>query len=654
VPTDRRIACGCALVLAGALMLPGLSAQEREEPSSTAATAAQSSPYPSLAGERVRYFEAQLRLQEDGSLEVREQITVWSEGRQIVRGIYRDLATRRFDLWAGSLEADFQILSSTLGGQPIRHQTEDQGDGLRIYLGDPAKPLPPGQHQFELSYRISDQLLADADGSRLYWNVTGNGWSLPIDSVQVELLVPQALLGQERGLHALRLAAYAGPAGATASGFDASIRDGAIWLQTTAPLAAGEGFTIDIGLPLAAAASSSTLWQRLSAGHHFGLIGALLLWAYFLAAWLRVGRDPPAGRELLVRRLPPGQTPATLRLVERMAHDPRCFVADLLQLAVEGRIRLSEAHGVIQAERIDTADDLPVPLRKLHGRLFQDREQVALARSERSRLQAAVEAHRKALMISSEGIHFRSNIRYWLPGLLIAVLSVLVLVLLLDNGEARAIGLFMTVWLSGWSVGVYILLSQAVLQWRSARHWGHHLGALFISAFSVPFVIGELVGLGMFASVAGLAGMLILLSTLVAVIAFHHWLKAPTAAGRQLLDQIDSLRAYLRKSGTLGESLEESEALLPSAFALDVGDEFAEGLQQRFGAALASAGRPWFRPAAVGSGLGAASWSALTSDLGSQLQGAIAQATRSKSSSGSGGSGGSSGGGGGGRGGGGW
>jgi uncharacterized membrane protein len=148
--------------------------------------------------------------------------------------------------------------------------------------------------------------------------------------------------------------------------------------------------------------------------------------------------------------------------------------------------------------------------------------------------------------------------------------------------------------------------------------------------------------------------MLILLSTLVAVIAFHHWLKAPTAAGRQLLDQIDSLRAYLRKSGTLGESLEESEALLPSAFALDVGDEFAEGLQQRFGAALASAGRPWFRPAAVGSGLGAASWSALTSDLGSQLQGAIAQATRSKSSSGSGGSGGSSGGGGGGRGGGGW
>lgn len=645
----------CGVVLAAALLLGnGIPAQEREDPAA-ADSLAPTPPYPSLAGERVRFFEARLRLLEDGALEVRERITVWSEGHQIVRGIYRDVATQRFDLWSGMREADFQILSSTLGGQPIRHQAEQQSDGLRIYLGDPDRSLVPGQHEFELSYRISDQLTPDAPGSRLYWNVTGNGWSLPIDSVQVELSVPQGLLGDGRELEALRIDAYTGPAGTSGRDFSRRISDGALWLQTSVPLAPGEGFTIDVGLPLApaTAAGSASLWQRLSLGHHAGMLGLLLLWSYFLHAWFLVGRDPAPGRELLVRRLPAGQTPATLRLVERMAHDPRCFVADLLQLAIEGRIRLSEVHGVIQAERIDAADGLPLPLRKLHERLFQGREQVSLARSERSRLQAAVAAHRKALLMNSEGVHFRSNFKYWLPGLVIGVLTVLAMVLLLDNGASRAVGLFMILWLSGWSVGVYVLLSQVLLQWRSARQWGQRLGALVMTAFSVPFVLGELVGLGMFASVAGIAGMLILLATLIAVFAFYHWLKAPTAAGRQVLDQIDSLRSYLRSTEAIGGSLEESEALLPCAFALDAGDQFAENLQQRFGAALAGGGRPWFRPAVIGSGLGAASWSALTSDLGTQLQGAISQATRSNSSSSRSG-GGRSGGGGGGRGGGGW
>lgn len=651
----RRVSVAAISVLAfWTLLLMGLAgtalAQERADPA-VGETGSQAPTLPSVAGERVRYFDVRLRLLEDGTLEVSEQITVWSEGRQIVRGIYRDLATQRFDLWTGTREADFQILAATLAGQPIRHHSEYQSDGLRVYLGDPDRPLPPGQHEFELRYRLADQLSAQGEGSRLYWNVTGNSWSLPIDSVRVELAAPPALLG-ERGLLALQVAGYTGPDGATDGDYDFRVGDEVLSLQTTAPLQPGEGFTIDIGLPRAPPSMTAPLLQRLTPGHRYALLGTLLLWGYFVLVWFRVGRDPAPGRTVQVRRLPAGQTPATLRLVERMAHDPRCFIADLLQLAIEGRIRLSEAHGVIQAERLDPADDLPTPLRKLHERLFQGRAQVSLARSERSRLQATVQAHRKALLMTSEGIHFRSNFRHWLPGLVIALATVLLLVLFLDSSASRALGLFMLVWLSGWSVGVYVLLSQVVLQWRSARHWGHRLGALFITAFSVPFVIGELVGLGMFATIAGLAGMLILTATLVAVLAFYHWLKAPTAAGRQLLDQIDSLRDFLRRPDALGGTLEEAEALLPCAFALDVGDEFAEGLQQRFGAALASGGRPWFRPAVVGTGLGVASWSALTSDLGRQLQGAVAQATRSKSSSSSGG--GSSGGGGGGRGGGGW
>ena len=142
---------------------------------------------------------------------------------------------------------------------------------------------------------------------------------------------------------------------------------------------------------------------------------------------------------------------------------------------------------------------------------------------------------------------------------------------------------------------------------------------------------------------------------------FYHLLKAPTAAGRRILDQIDGFRMYLSVAEKERLNLENPpahtpqlfEMFLPYALALDVEQQWAE----KFADVLAIAGRnaggysPKWYSGTAWSSLGVA---AFAGSLGSSLSSAISSASTAPGSSSGGGGGGSTGGGGGGGGGGGW
>ena len=138
---------------------------------------------------------------------------------------------------------------------------------------------------------------------------------------------------------------------------------------------------------------------------------------------------------------------------------------------------------------------------------------------------------------------------------------------------------------------------------------------------------------------------------------FYQWLKAPTLAGRKLLDKIEGFRDYLEITEKDEMNLrnppskipELFEVYLPYAVALDVEQKWAEKFSSVF-AQLEKDGRryspAWYR----GSAFSMASVGSFANSFASSVSRA---ATPPGSSSGSGG-GGSSGGGGGGGGGGGW
>ena len=185
--------------------------------------------------------------------------------------------------------------------------------------------------------------------------------------------------------------------------------------------------------------------------------------------------------------------------------------------------------------------------------------------------------------------------------------------------------------------------------------------ALFITLFSIPFVIGEIGGIAAVAVTGSIPVLIILGITIFVNALFYHLLKAPTLVGRKIMDGIEGFKMYLSTAEKDRLNLlnppdrtpELFEKYLPYAFALDVDQEWAEQFSDvlsRVTVTEQSNAHQWYS----GSSAGPFRSASFTSGLGSALTSAISSASSAPGSSSGGGGGGSSGGGGGGGGGGGW
>ena len=230
------------------------------------------------------------------------------------------------------------------------------------------------------------------------------------------------------------------------------------------------------------------------------------------------------------------------------------------------------------------------------------------------------------------------------------------------------VALFMSVWLTGWSFGVYALVSSVIRAWKSVREAGV-LGAGqagFLTLFTIPFVAGECVGLGVLIWACGVAAFGIIAAAIGMNVLFHHLLKAPTLAGRALMDRVEGFKMFLTavdsdRLQTIArpdKTPQLFERFLPYAFALGVEHAWAEQFSQVLAQAATDTGAggsaayspSWYSGASFGS------FSAMTftSSFSSSFSSAISSSSTAPGSSSGSGGGGSSGGGGGGGGGGGW
>lgn len=176
---------------------------------------------PSTAQQReeILSYDVVVDVQPEGAFVVTEEITVRALGQEIRRGIYRDFPTRfpRPGGW-GSIIAPFEVLSVSRGGEPEPHEVLSIGGpagrgGLRVRIGSPNVFLPSGVHRYELVYRTERWMIYEDDVDRLYWNVTGNGWGFPMESVSARVILPGSVrqgcprarrLDRARGLHRVR------------------------------------------------------------------------------------------------------------------------------------------------------------------------------------------------------------------------------------------------------------------------------------------------------------------------------------------------------------------------------------------------------------------------------------------------------------------
>jgi len=611
------------------------------------------------AAEEILDFASEVRVNADGSLNVTETIRVHAEGRQIRRGIYRDFPTDYRDRLGNRYRVAFDVTGVARDGRAEPFRTEPHGNGVRVYIGQPDVFLPPGEHSYRISYRTDRQLGFFERHDELYWNVTGNGWEFPIREASAAVTLPGTVPAA-----AIETEAYTGYQGDQGRDYEAwTDSDGVARFRATRPLAPREGLTVVVGFPKGHV-HEPTDTERVAhlvldnPQAWFAIAGTLLLFAYYTVVWLRVGRDPQGGPIVPLYEPPPRLSPAAARFLTRMGYDDQAFAAAVVNLAVKGYLRIEQdAAGEYTLHKTGATPAVAADEAAIASALFGDgRADIVLEQKNHRTLARALQAHRHALGRDYEKTYFLTNSAWLLPGVLLGLVTTAATVLALPGGETRELAGFMALWLGFWSLGVFVLVREVIRRWRGSAR----AAAIGMALFAIPFVVGEVVGLGVLVMEGSIWVAASLLGAVLTALLFYQWLKAPTLAGRRLMDQVEGFGLYLgvAEADELAfrhppeETPELFERYFPYALALGVelawAERFAEVLAR---AQAAGSYQPrWY----LGSRGGSVNYGALAGSLGGGLAGAISASSTAPGSSSGGGGGGSSGGGGGGGGGGGW
>lgn len=661
VPAPIRILLACALLFAAALPCCAqtlLRPQRVQRPP-------QRQEY-----EQILDFHSDITLQVDSSLLVTETITVFATGNQIRHGIFREFPTRYTDAFNNKYVVGFQMLSATCDSAPEPFRVENYSNGKRVYLGNPNTMVPRGRHVYTLTYTTNRQLGFFKDHDELFWNVTGNGWGFDIQHASATVHLPTAIPADQ-----VNLSGFTGFQGSHEADLTTAEENSAYEFTANRRLVARQGLSILLTWPKGYF-TEPTFDQKVAFFFHDNrdavvlAAGFLLMLLYYFIAWSAVGRDPARGVIMALYEPPQNLSPAAMRYLERMGFDNKTFAAAILSMAVHGFLTIKQQAGSYTLYLTGKDNSALSPDEKQVAEyLFPDRDQIWLHNENHQIIQGALKALKKSLASSEQKTYFVTNSRYLLPPVIFSII-VAVGYLVALGGPQVVMGAFLSFWLSVWTFAVAGVLRNALSAWRgilysrgSAMQEIATTGkALLASVPVIPFLFGEALGLFFLLKLTSFAMVVFVFASGLLHFLFHHLMKAPTFAGRRLMDQVEGFKMFL--GAVDGDRLNRSappqqtpavfEKFLPYALALDVEQDWAN----KFSGLLAGAGAaPGSSSVYTPSFYSGSSWNGFTgasfaSAFSSSLTSAISSSAAAPGSAGGGGAG--SGGGGGGGGGGGW
>lgn len=526
---------------------------------------------PAWAQERILRHDVDVRVLADGRLDITERIELRAEGRAFRHGIVRDLPVRYRGLGDEAVVADIQILDVLRDGRTEPWRTERIGRVLRLRSGDTSHLQVPSQPVYTLRYRTTRQVQPGV----IALEAIGSDQAVPVEQGTVTVALPRAVAVDDLQADGLT--------GASGRDFHVALSAaGSARWTLTQTLAPHTGLRVRLTFPKDVVAAPSSRarvhwWVHDHAGLLLALAGLLVLTIYCVLRWRHVRQPQAFGAVPEEREPPPGFSPAGLRFMRRMRHDPRGFAADLLAAAVDDHLRIRRLPTATRTgwrlERTrEGAQTLPTMEQRaqLTALLPGAGDTVDLRSREHVRIVRACRAHELALRKRFVPALFRAHAGSILGALLIAI--------------ATAVP---ALWLS----------------------W--HAPGLPATALVVALMLPMLV-------------------------AFAVLVRAPTAEGRRLLEQTEGLRRHLLGAAKSDRRQHDDVApldatryarLLPYAVALDVEDAWTRAFAASVGpqpAVAAVAAFDWYR------GFEVTDLSRFSRSMGDSLAARIAATSRPK------------------------
>lgn len=284
--------------------------------------------------EQINRFDAHITLQADGSMQVVETIQ-YDLGPYAKHGIYRTLPYQ-YTRDGASYNLRYHVASvADSQGNAIPKKVQTTGGYVKIRIGDP-KATITGVHTYVITYTVQRAIRFFDTHDGLYWNVTGNEWTVPIQEASVLVVPPN-------GVAVNNVACYTGAVNSTAT--DCFVSDGGTQpsIEATRHFTLGEGLTIAVALPVGSIAkpTQSQLASWFIADNWYIAV-SIFLWAFFHWRWYKRGRDP-RGRGTVVPQYeaPDTMAPYAIGALDTMVGGKE-ISATLIHLATRGYLTIAD------------------------------------------------------------------------------------------------------------------------------------------------------------------------------------------------------------------------------------------------------------------------------------------------------------------------
>ncbi len=582
-----------------------VSLRTAQAASGDAASSAPAGRQSAGGNERILLYDVTAVFDTTGDMHVREEITVLARGRAIRRGIIRDLPTRWERADNKIFAVEYDVLGVTRDGKPEPYTLSQGSKQISLRIGNPNAPLTPGEHTYAITYTVRNHFSRFSGWDELYWNVTGNDWTFPIDKVRFRLRLPaqggkRAAAGTDENAFGFRsVDIYTGKYGGKERTQSRRLPDDSV--ETTAPLAAGEGLTVVYTWPrsiLKNAPDPVNTWDMrymlLPTKRTIGLWTVPLALAAFFAARLWRTR-PRVPRPAVIPRFEPpqGMSPGFARHVITKGYSADSFAADLLNLVAKGAASLEHRGGgtgniVLRKQPQDAARSSRNTLNDAEQKLLDEvfsggRTSVHVSHRYQPNMIAAREAAHTTCLRRGKGLFYS----VWGYGFAVSLLVYLLPLLsyLFLKAEKAAGATLLVYFVTYCLVGFMSLIVGLVLQRRpNSDILKKNLGWLPVLAVVVLPVLALWFLFDYYTFVAMPAGYMgaLALATLTSLL-FFAAASSRTDIGNAKLAEAKGLRLYLATAEESRyealyppeEMLRHFERLLPYALALGVGKTFA-------------------------------------------------------------------------------
>ncbi len=528
---------------------------------------------------------------ENGIVHVKETITVNSEQQEIRHGIFRNFNNYKVDrITKQKSNVVIKVISVKRDDKNEPYHFLTSNEGFQLFIGDNNTYLSEGIHTYKIEYSLTNLLYSDKSKDELYFNITGNYWSFPIDEISVSIKLPGDII-----VNPENITAFSGHFGEQKHDFHQSLSDdGLIQFKSSRPYQQGEGLTVlvnwDSGIinfkSLNNFRSSFNIELLRLRFSHFLYVNStlklslsclILLLLYYYIVWRKYGKDPQLGTIIATSRIPDSISPALARFILNMEYDGKMFSVAIINMAIKGWIKITEQGNFslfeyknfhIEKTRTQNRENLSDDEQIIYKAFFSGNNSISLKNEPTKiddnttiyynsdsieRINDALKQHQDKFTLDYYKRYFNDNAQWRKAGIILSFLSGFIALLYASPGiigfalSFVYLIIFAANYILGMAIGNHIKSKKI----KSSTPDG--CGNIFVYFFSMLF---NFMFIAMLTShnMLTIFEILFLISFPVISGLFHDWLKKPTLKSKSIFEKVLALSNYLGNFTTAKES----------------------------------------------------------------------------------------------------